>query len=140
MECGPFQRTRADCKCGLVSFYVGIKKKKQKTTTHTQLFPDISARKELPAMQEFRSVQLLSYVRLFVTPWTEACQASLSITNYRSLLKLMSFEWVMQDHPGSIISLGSSPGEGISYTLQYSRASLVAQMVKSLPAMQETWV
>ena len=32
------------------------------------------------------------------------------------------------------------PGEGIGYTLQYSWASLVAQMVKNLPAMQETWV
>ena len=34
---------------------------------------------------EFRSVQSLSRVRLFVTPWTAACQASLSITNSRSL-------------------------------------------------------
>ena len=42
-----------------------------------------------------RSVQLLSRVRLFVTPWTAARQASLSITNSRSLLKLMSVELVM---------------------------------------------
>ena len=42
-----------------------------------------------------QSVQLLSRVWLFVTPWTAACQASLSITNSRSLLKLMSFELVM---------------------------------------------
>ena len=41
------------------------------------------------------SVQLLSHVRLFVTPQTEACQASLSITNSWSLLKLMSIESVM---------------------------------------------
>ena len=41
------------------------------------------------------SVQSLSRVWLFVTPWTEACQASLSITNSWSLLKLMSFESVM---------------------------------------------
>ena len=41
------------------------------------------------------SVQLLSRVRLFVTPWTAAQQASLSITNSRSLLKLMSIESVM---------------------------------------------
>ena len=34
------------------------------------------------------SVQLLSWVQLFVTPWTAACQASLSITNFQSLLKL----------------------------------------------------
>ena len=43
----------------------------------------------------FSSVQLLSRVRLFVTPWMAARQASLSITNSRSLLKLMSIESVM---------------------------------------------
>ena len=42
-----------------------------------------------------QSVQLLSHVLLFVTPWTAACQASLSITNSRNLLKLMSIELVM---------------------------------------------
>ena len=41
------------------------------------------------------SVQSLSCVRLFVTPWTAACQASLSIINSWSLLKLMSIELVM---------------------------------------------
>ena len=41
------------------------------------------------------SVQLLSHVEHFATPWTEACQASLSITNFRSLLKLMSIESMM---------------------------------------------
>ena len=40
-------------------------------------------------------VNSLSCVRLFATPWTAACQASLSITNSRSLLKLMSIESVM---------------------------------------------
>ena len=44
---------------------------------------------------QFSSVQLLSYVRLFATPWTAACQASLSIANSESLLKLMSIESVM---------------------------------------------
>ena len=43
----------------------------------------------------FSSVQLLSHVRLFVTPWTAAHQASLSITNSQSLLKLKSIELVM---------------------------------------------
>ena len=43
----------------------------------------------------FRSVQLLSPVRLFVTPWTVACQASLSITNSQSLIKLMFIDLVM---------------------------------------------
>ena len=41
------------------------------------------------------SVQSLSCVQLFVTPWTAACQASLSMTNSRNLLKLMSIESVM---------------------------------------------
>ena len=40
-------------------------------------------------------VQLLSHVQLFVTPWTTACQASLSFTISWSLLKLMSIESVM---------------------------------------------
>ena len=43
----------------------------------------------------FSSVQLLSLVRLFVTPWMAARQASLFITNSRNLLKLMSIESVM---------------------------------------------
>ena len=41
---------------------------------------------------------------------------------------------------GSIPGLGRSPGEGIGYPLQNSWASLLAQMVKNPPAMQETWV
>ena len=43
----------------------------------------------------FSSVQLLSRVQLFMTPWNTACQASLSITNSWSLLKLISIESVM---------------------------------------------
>ena len=43
----------------------------------------------------FSSVQLLSHVRLFATPWTAARQASLSITNSWGLLKLVSIELVM---------------------------------------------
>ena len=41
------------------------------------------------------SVQSLSHIRLFVTPWTAECKASLSITNSQSLLKLMSIKSVM---------------------------------------------
>ena len=44
---------------------------------------------------EASSVQSLSHARLFATPWTAARQASLSITNYQSLLKLMSIELVI---------------------------------------------
>ena len=42
--------------------------------------------------------------------------------------------------PGSISGSGRSPGERVDYPLQYSWASLVAQLVKNLPAMWETWV
>ena len=42
--------------------------------------------------------------------------------------------------PDSILGWGRSTGEGIDYPLQYSRASLVAQLVKNPPAMGETWV
>ena len=48
-----------------------------------------------PVSLMFISVQSLSHVRLFATPWTAASQASLSITNSWSLFKLMSIESVM---------------------------------------------
>ena len=44
---------------------------------------------------QFSSVQLLSHVQLLVTPWSAACQASLSITNSQTLLKLMSIKLLM---------------------------------------------
>ena len=44
---------------------------------------------------QFSSVQLLSHVQLFATPWTTACQASLSVTNSQSPPKPMSIESVM---------------------------------------------
>ena len=49
----------------------------------------------LLSMSSVSSVQLLSHVQLFVTPWTAAHQTSLSITNFWSLLKVMSIESVM---------------------------------------------
>ena len=48
-----------------------------------------------PGSPQFSSVQLLCPVQLLATPWTVACQASLSITNSQSLLKLMSIKSVM---------------------------------------------
>ena len=47
---------------------------------------------------------------------------------------------LVKNSPGSIPGLGRSAGEGIGYPLQYSWASLVAQLVKNPPAMWETWV
>ena len=156
-------------------------------------------------MAQFSLVQSLSCVRLFGTPWTAACQASLFITNSQSLLKLMSVESVMPSNYlilcrplllsppiffcsgsfigfhtgsdskvsvyhagdlGSIPGWGRSTGEGNGNPLQYfclenpmdrgawqatvrgvakSRTRLsgftfiLAQMVKNLPTMQETW-
>ena len=56
---------------------------------------------------QFSSVQLLSCVRLFATPWTAARQASLSITSSQSLLKLMSIELV----PGQCLPANRHPEE-----------------------------
>ena len=67
-----------------------------------------------------QSVQSLSCVRLFATPWTAACQASLSITNSQSLFKLRSIELVMPSNQlilccpfsfclQSFLASGSSP-------------------------------
>ena len=52
-----------------------------------------------PSSTLFISVPSLSHVQLFATPWTAAHQASLSITNSKSLLKLMSIELVMPSNP-----------------------------------------
>ena len=49
----------------------------------------------IPTAYRLGIVQLLSHVRLFATPWTAPCQASLSFTIYRSLLKFMSIELVV---------------------------------------------
>ena len=57
------------------------------TTSATCEAPDLTI--------QFSSVQLLNHVQLFAIPWTAAHQASLSITNSRSLLKLMSIKSVM---------------------------------------------
>ena len=62
----------------------------------TPIFPAKVKRKlEILKGSQFISVQSLSHLRLFEIPWTTAPQASLSITNFCSLLKLMSIESVM---------------------------------------------
>ena len=61
-------------------------------------------------LKRFSSVQLLSRVQLFATPWTAARQASLSITYCRSLPKPMSFESMMpSNHLCSVIPFSSCP-------------------------------
>ena len=63
---------------------------------------------------QFSSLQSLSPVWLFATPWTSARQASLSITNSRSLPKLMSFESVMPFSPSHPLSSPSPPALNLS--------------------------
>ena len=62
-----------------------------------RIYPGMDTRVKANYSQ-FSLVQSLSCVRLFVTPWTAACQASLSITNSWSLLKLMSIELVISSN------------------------------------------
>ena len=63
---------------------------KHQSNEHNQAGAD-----DFQGLMRISSVQLLSRVQLFVTPWTAARQASLSITNSRSLLKLMCIESMM---------------------------------------------
>ena len=64
---------------------------------------------------QFSSVQLLSHIQLFVTPWTTARQATLSITNSQSLLRLMSVhrvgDAIQPSHP---LSSPSPPAFNLS--------------------------
>ena len=141
-----------------------------------------------PYLFQFSSVQSLSHVWLFATPWIAACQASLSITNFWSLLKLMSIELVMASNhlicccplllltsifpsirvfpvsvgvsaSASVLPLNIQDGFPLGWTdwislqskglsrvfsnttiQKHQFLSLVAQSVKNLPAVQETWV
>ena len=63
------------------------------------LLPSLTACCKEKAYFEISSVQSLSHVLLFATPWTAARQASLSITNFQNLLKLMSIQLVMPSSP-----------------------------------------
>ena len=63
---------------------------------------------------QFSSFQLLSHVRLFVTPWTAVRQASLSITNSWSLIKLMSTESVMPSYHLNPLLSPSPPALNLS--------------------------
>ena len=63
---------------------------------------------------KFSSAQSLSHVQLFATPWTAACQASLSITNVRSLLKLISIQSVDGIQPSHPLSSPSPPTFSLS--------------------------
>ena len=75
------------------------------------------------------------------TPWRISPLCSHSLKERTSLVvQLVKESTCKAEDPGSIPGSGRSSGEGIGYPLQYSWASLVAQLVKNVPAMQETWV
>ena len=63
---------------------------------------------------QFSSVQSLSCVQLFVTPWTAACQASLSITNSQSLLRLHVHRLSYAIQPSHPLSSPSPPALTLS--------------------------
>ena len=84
--CSSFRRLISDCPLGFVRFQILFSSATPSYLTTSPL--------HLPRGQ-VSSVQSLNCVRLFATPQTAAYQASLSITNSQSLLKLMSFKSVM---------------------------------------------
>ena len=78
---------------------------------------------------------LLSY------PSSGKGKPSLGTMNWRaSLIAQCKESTCNAEDPSFILGSGRSTGEGISYPYQYSWASPVAQLVKNLPIMQETWV
>ena len=76
----------------------------------------------------FSSIQWLSHVQLIGTPWTAACQASLSITNSWSLLKLMSVELVM---PSNSISSSVVPFSSCLQSFPASGSFQMSQLFTS---------
>ena len=82
------------------------------------LFPSVLCWSEL-LLSQFSSAESLNRVQFFVTPWTAACQASLSITNSQSLLKLLSIESMMPSnhlilcHPLLLLPSSLSQNQGL---------------------------
>ena len=101
-----------------------------------------------PKKDQFSSVQLLSHVSLFATPWTTACQASLSITNSWSPPKTMSIESVMTSSHISSATLFSSchqsfPASGTSPISQFftsgNQSIGVSASASVLPMNTQDW-
>ena len=103
------------------------------------------------------SVQSLSHVQLFATPWNAACQVSLSFTNTQSLLKFMSIEWVMPSNhlilsrplsscPQSFPTSGSFPmsqvfaGGGQSIGVSASASGLPMNTQDWFPLGHSGWI
>ena len=96
----------------------------------------------------FGSVQLLSRVQLFVTPWIAACQASLSITNSQSSLRLTSIESVMPSsylilcHPLLLLPPISPSIRVFSISQLFSwggQSTAVSALASVLPKKSQGW-
>ena len=82
LACGSYAPVRSECEGGAAVLVVG-----------TLVVPSVQGH-GLPQLQElWPSVQSLSCVQLFATPWTAACQASLSITNSRACSNSCPLSW-----------------------------------------------
>ena len=92
--------------------------------------------KTVPSNMLFSSVQSLSCIQLFVTPWTAARQASLSITNSWSLLKLMSVESVMDVIQPSHLLSSLSPIDLI--LAKKIKREIKAMLLKTLRHLQRS--
>ena len=84
----------------------------------------VTTRRSLRRYDKYSSFQLLSHVQLFATPWTTVCQASLSITNTWSLLKLISIELVMPSNHLILFS-PSPPAFNLSQHQGFSNESVL---------------
>ena len=109
---------------------------------------EIAKTKIIKPKLEFSSVQSLSRVRLFATPWIAACQASLSITISRSSLRLTSIESVMPSshlilcHPLLLLpqSLPASESFPMSQLFTWSGQSTgVSALASFLPMNTQDW-
>ena len=89
---------------------------------------------------QFSSVQLLSRVRLFETPGTAAHQASLSITNFRSPLKLMSIESVMPSNYLILIVPSSSCSQSLPASGSFPSSQFFTSGGQSIGASASTSV
>ena len=113
------------------------------------IFPSLAWTQVLPPLSiQFSSVQSLSYVWLFATPWTAAHQASLSITNSQSSLKFTSIESVMPSshlilcHPLLLLhqSLPASGSFQMSQFFASSGQSIgVSASTSVLPINTQVW-
>ena len=100
--------------CGIFQTYTTYRRVWRKPTYPWLSFATVNSwqsiiwKPPLPSQVQIRSDQSLSHARLFATPWITAVQASLSITNSQSSLRLMSFESVMSSSHLRVLKHGAS--------------------------------